>query len=406
MIEVSGVGIDLINCKFYHFHTNVEGGVLFGNSSSTIMMTGCLFDDCYGSNGGVLRFIKSTIEIKNTLFVGLCHCSGRGGVLFYDSSDSVNSVSLENVVFDGTYAGTDSGVCRQEIQTTIKNCTFNNCHAPTGGCISSSNQLEVEDCIFHDCYAGPISTSNDGGGCFVCWGSSRLSFTSCLFERCYQTGGGIIVVGGAIRVDGRGFNISNCIFSECSSSRAGGAIGIHNGTTYLYNIKNTSFLGCFAGNKFLEDQRGGAIISYSGIHNYTNCSFLSCSTPGYFGGTIELCGVSKYNRIALISCIFIGCKSGKDGGGIDTRRSQITAENCIFYYCSGEEYGGAVSFEFNGIFVYYFIYFFFLMLFYFRHSKIVHLLEIFFHIKHVLINNVVELFLCSIMLVMANLQDC
>jgi hypothetical protein len=225
-IEASGIKIDLINCKFKGFHSEIsmsaDGGVIYVNKSSVIKVDGCLFEDCYGGVGGSLRFKDSNGEVKNTQFIDSCH-GIWGGVLCI--SGDPQSLFLENILCYGAYSTDRSGVGRLESSSRIIDSTFIYCHAIIAGCFEVNKPLNVESCIFRDCYCDSgTSDSNDGGGCFVCWGSGDLYFTSCIFERCHQEGGNNIPIGGVIRMDGRGFNISECIFSECMAKRKGGAI--------------------------------------------------------------------------------------------------------------------------------------------------------------------------------------
>ena len=157
-----GSGVKICN----HKTSNVYAiGGAFNVKGGTLNIIGGIFDGNESPSGGVIatNSASSKVEITGGTFTNNKATANHGGVFRIDTTTTLN---MENAVFEGNTSAGHAGVLRiqnQNVDVTIRNCTFEKNHAGSfGGAISnmSSNagtKVLIEDSQFLD------NTAKSGG---------------------------------------------------------------------------------------------------------------------------------------------------------------------------------------------------------------------------------------------------
>ena len=226
-------------CNFIESH-DIYGGAVFWHYSNDGSISNCNFEKNTASNGGAIRTYACHILVSNSKFVE-------------------NSATLTGGAIDA--------------DCSVYNCTFINNTADCGGAIEEGgSKCSISDCTF-------IGNNANSGGTIR---SSDCSITNCTFEKNTAN------YGGAIHGGNRNI-INNCTFTDCSSSKKGGAV-------YLMLSDNI----------------------------VTNCTFINCSSTEE-GGAIELYG--ENNKVD--NSIFIKSK-GSSAKAIHVNGNNSTISNSNF----------------------------------------------------------------------------
>ena len=345
------------NIIFVNGHTDKEGGAIYGKG--TVM--NCTFNKNYaGEHGGAISYanaINCTFNENEAIM---------GGAIY--NGDATDCIFNHNNAVSGGAAYSD------DIQHTVKNCTFYNNIGYEGGavcCIQQTYRVidsyfkenearcggaiydaDATNCIFIKNVAKETYDDDDGKGGAMCEGHAyNCTFDSnyardkgdggalayAYAENCIFKSNHAVDLGGAIYET----DAVNCTFTENYANNAGGAMyygkatncifeknkldgdGKNGGAIYQGDAKNCTFIGNSA-------HHGGAMNCEDNTQAYTaeGCTFIGNSANG---GGATYC-------IDVVNCIFTNNTSTVDGGAVYKR----TAVNCTFTGNTAERDGGAI----------------------------------------------------------------
>ena len=202
-----GGSIKLIN-SIIHNSSALNGGILFSDDSSVIIIKTCYFATSKAGKDGGIFFIRenSTISIENSYFYN-SFSESSGGALNFDQ----NSIIVIKTSFIGNYVSKNQ----------------------PGGCIYSNfrNTFSIENVIFYNC-----STSADAGALYLYENNKIQMNNSIIIEaKCIWEGGGI-----SFNYKNEG-KIINSKFKKLFSVNRGGAMFFESENKLL--IENCSFHG-------------------------------------------------------------------------------------------------------------------------------------------------------------------
>jgi len=345
------------NIIFVNGHTDKEGGAIYGKG--TVM--NCTFNKNYaGEHGGAISYanaINCTFNENEAIM---------GGAIF--NSDATDCIFNHNEAVSGGAAYSDN------MQHTVKNCTFYKNIGYEGGAICSIKptyrvidsyfkenealsggaiyDADATNCIFIKNVVKETYDYDDGKGGALCEGHAyNCTFDSnyardkgdggalayAYAENCIFKSNHAVDLGGAIYET----DAVNCTFTENYANNAGGAMyygkatncifeknkldgdGKNGGAIYQGDAKNCTFIGNSA-------HHGGAMNCEDNTQAYTaeGCTFIGNSANG---GGATYC-------IDVVNCIFTNNTSTVDGGAVYKR----TAVNCTFTGNTAERDGGAI----------------------------------------------------------------
>ena len=133
--------------------------------------------------------------------------------------------------------------------------------------------------------------------------------------------------------------VSNCIFSECTSSDNGGAICFLSSGTFT--VSSSSFDKCRTDIGYSGTTGGGAIFTNSSSQlSVTLTVFIDCVSSYSFGGAIL--GAPGSTSVEISLCSFILCKADH-GGGMSTHHGPTCAVcSSRFVLCDCTHCGGGL----------------------------------------------------------------
>lgn len=142
--------------------------------------------------------------------------------------------------------------------------------------------------------------------------------------------------GGGIFVDQQTVVISNCIFTDNTSSIMGGAITVNRAPA---NIENSIFQNNSAGN-------GGAIAGYGSELTISGCTFdsnIAVQNGGALYNDNEV--VDNELSSSISTCTFTKNTSATQGGAISINRIPGNIQNCNFQFNASERGGALAGFD-------------------------------------------------------------
>jgi len=273
------------------------GAITFKDISSNCMFTCDFINNTAALNGGGINYRQTPHNITlNANFINNTSPRG-GGVNFFES--------FENVIFNGEFICNcaNNGGAIAAGEGIIKDVSFSNNHAKTGGAVYFAESGEIINCSF----AG--NSAELGGSLFMDSGSViNCNFTN---NTATKNGGAIFVVNNT--------NILNSVFDNNNANSSGGAVYIYkafsnskinstfinnsanNGGAIYFNgeIKNTTVNGCFNAN--IAERAGGAIFIRGQSRNSTFSSeFYDNRARQASGGAIFFYNLAENNRFESI----------------------------------------------------------------------------------------------------------
>lgn len=361
----------VINCTFIN-NAATRGGALYLYSDNECSISDSSFINNSASSYGGAIYAKSQINIDNCTFSynnGDCggavyvntgnstitNCNftdntARQGAAVYSQISNINNCNfIDNIADDSGTDGTRGGALYLNGASTISNTLFSGNRAKTnkgyGGAIYVKQNSEIINCEFTN------NTAGTSGGAVYSYTGASCTLTDCSFTG-NEADTAENAYGGAFFAD-EPATLNNCIFTENSAVKTGGAIYLAKG--------NSNFTDCeFTGNS--AGTNAGAIWSKNATTCYlTNCEFTgnTAGTGGAFygNGTLTNCSFTDNHATAensgdggavfsfdspnMINCIFTGNTATRDGGAILSKQKG-TAEDCIFTGNNAGRYGGSI----------------------------------------------------------------
>ena len=288
---VQGVRLNLLNLKLTEGYGSIigpgsstYGGAVAALSGALVAVDNCTLSENSAAIGGAVYAKTSSVSLTNSTVSNNNAGAVGGGIYAYYEA----SVSLVNSVLSDNYAGNIGGGAQVHYYSTMtvenSNVSNNSAFLHAGGIgIAQATSLEVISSIVTNNNAGI-----GGGGIYAHSGTtnpltaptvsvvdsnfSNNSVSNFPYNLGYYYGGGAI--GGSMA----NINILSSTFSGNSSSKSGGVINVHNGSSV--NLNSVFMFDNEA------DYYGGAIYSKDSTVNLVR-SFLSDNSVGETGGAIS-----------------------------------------------------------------------------------------------------------------------
>lgn len=383
----------LENIIFKNCYYKGNGGGIYLNSSSTLNLTGCSFENncANGFNGGAIYGEDATkIEIHDSGF-----CENRAirdysytWDEFKTGMGSAIAIQIDSIlsIYDSFFFGNRAGLATILVNSLndsnkenkisilhIDNCTFENNTSLTSGVIylDELGQGEILNSVFRNnhatFYGGPLvldtcysalvknclfeNNSGISGGAIYIGVFSTLYRSNVDIVDCNFTGNNASKDGGAIHSRWGIVKVSNCNFYNNTAPDMGGAISAAKGTIKISNSNFTNNTSAKGGALYLETDDSTVVKSifdcnsasgYGGaVYSTKDCVKISESTfynnSAYSGGALFL--ESKKNYV--LKSIFIGNRASKYGGAVFSRNGPVSVSDSQFNRNSAKS-GGAL----------------------------------------------------------------
>ncbi len=304
--------------------------------------------DIYGDGSGMYND-QGSPTLKDCTFSDNWASSGGGGGMYNGNS---SSPGLTDCTFIGNWP---DGMDNYDSSPTLDNCTF------TGnfkGMHNENSNPILDGCTFvgndrgmYNDESSPMLSDclfNGHDGAMYNWNGSSPSLTNCSFN------GNSASSGGGMKNENANPVLTNCTFTGNSASTSGGG---------MYNYySNPSLTNCtFKENS--SESHSGAMRNFNSNPVLTNCTF-SENSAGTDGGAIG----NAQSSPNLTGCTFIsnyaynhgggilnntgtpvlkGCTFDDNvafaGGAVDNLSSNAILTDCTFTLNSAVEYGAAVN---------------------------------------------------------------
>ena len=224
-----------------------------------------------------------------------------------DSTAVLDGVTITAGNANGTdLYGDGSGMYNDQGSPTLKDCTFRENYASSGGgggIYNTNSSPTLTNCTF---------TDNEG------WGMANYDSSSPTLTACNFTGS----------VRGMHNNNSSPTLADCTFT--GNNCG-------MYNLESTPTLtNCtFNGNSPIFSGNGAGMYNQNANPVLTDCTFTANSAN--YGAAM----FNEYANPVLIDCDF-GSNSANYGGAVYNTNSQPTLTNCTFTENSSQNHSGAI----------------------------------------------------------------
>jgi predicted outer membrane repeat protein len=323
-----------------------EGGGVFVDAGSGVVVTGCTFSgNSASSDGGGLEVEMGTsqpgsVQVANCLFVDNSSSTHGGGLFLYDGTSAHGQITLEKSIVTGNTAtslGAGIYINNHSAQPSLlKGLTVGgNSSGGAGGGLAddSSEGLTIQASKFVGNYGG-----GDYGGGLTFEGAHNVTIQSStvLDNVSAHSAGGIAVVAGM-----GNFTMVKTVVSE-NSSPSFGAIDDYTHTG------NTTISGCVLANNTSNASGGGGYIGHTtGTITIANTQVTgNVARDGHGGGLIlDSFGDLTLNKDTVTNNTTTLTGSYL-GGGLDILGSgtfTISASSIADNFASGEGGGIAVS---------------------------------------------------------------
>ena len=124
-----------------------DGGVIFADKSSSLAITGSLFEDNTAHNGAVINS-KGLVTMDASNFTN--NSAHNGGVIYADSG----SITVNNSLFSENYANAQGGVIYNRGQLKVFDSIFSLNYGSQGGAIFNGKYANVDNSTFTENKAG------------------------------------------------------------------------------------------------------------------------------------------------------------------------------------------------------------------------------------------------------------
>lgn len=283
---------------------------LTGGTSATTIIDGLTIQNCKNSatasSGGAAKINGTGTTIQNCI-VTACLATGTVATGASAGVSVISGASLKDSYIHHNTASS-TGTCG-------------------GGVAVYGNSSSVSGCKIEY-----NTNSGDGAGLYLYSSTSGVSISNCSFSNnsSTKTGGGIASY--ITATNASPISISNCTFTSNSAGSNGGGANLSSTvTTNAYNISNCTFTGNYSsvasGNS--SNGGGGAILNTCGF-TLDKCTFTSNYTTAATGGAMQITSASS---CSITNSKFIGNTAGStstNSGSAIYAKTSYTASNCLF----------------------------------------------------------------------------
>ena len=282
----------------------------------------------------IFAIAGSNVTINNLIFTnGNCKLGGMLDLAGGGAIISQGSITLNNVTFinnTANYYGGDIFILQGQLDCF--DCKFIDGHSFNGNSICSIGSIvNIERCTFTSKYSSEWSTVFSQLG--------EVCINNCLFNNISST------YAPAIYVESGNVKINNTKFNNLKANKTAGAVGIKE--CELAIIENCLFTDTSSvknGGAIYIDAAGGGSVD-NPIAYVINSTFINASSS--FGGAfVQLAG-----ELTIKDSSFTNCSSSYDGGAVYTSNANTDIVNCKFNlnkvasHGNYPTYGGAIYFD-------------------------------------------------------------
>ncbi|MGL6198866.1 MAG: InlB B-repeat-containing protein [Lachnospiraceae bacterium] len=290
---------------------------------------------------------------------------------YYDARhfyvDSGGSLTLKNIILNGTNTGSSGGggvYVYQGGALNMDGATIQNCYSSAsgggvylGGASAYTTTLDMKNgATIKDC-----NTLGRGGGIYSTYGSASIDNT--VIQDCVATTGGGAAYFVAY-INSTSFSVTNSTIKDCSANSYGGLyISATSANVVTFTLSNTTIDNCKAtsgavgglytyyttttmSNTTIQNCTatsvcGGAAFNYSSVIINNGSKIKDCSANTYGGGVHMFGDASNVSALTLTDATIENCNTTNGyGGGIYSTYTNITLDNAVVDNCSGSIDGG------------------------------------------------------------------
>ena len=317
--------------------------------------------NCAGVEGGAIRVLGWALDvrIKNSKFSGNSAEESGGSVYARADDGSSASLSFENVSFHGSTSRQAGGACYlSSINTTIRNCDFQECSSVYGGALMLRRGLNPKQSVE---IIGSIIENNsaeaNGGGIHVSTKMTVLLESTIISKNSapQQSGGGIAAddatislvnakilgneaqKGGGIAVLNKSkISVHTTYFSENIADGGGGL--------FMQDVKDATIQKTELRNN-KADGKGGGILLKNAVCEGDGVRFVGNKATD--GGGLA---IDQSSRVLCSRCRLKNNKASGNGGGLhakaggDSNKISAQLDRCTF---SGNRavFGGGIYYR-------------------------------------------------------------
>ena len=329
--------------------------------NTTLLINEGEFVKCFGVEGGAIRVLGGFhVYIKNSNFSDNQAEESGGSVYARADNGSFANLIFENVSFNKGTSLQGGGACYlSSVNTTIRNCDFQECNSMYGGALLMRKGSSVEHVVkIINSTIHKNSASDSGGGIYVSTKVSVFLESTIITanEAPERHGGGIVS-------DSAWLSLTNVTIEE-NEARTGGGIAVLNGSEIAVRASMISdnsadsgggvFMQEIADARIQETQfrknkadgKGGGVFLENSVCNGDGVRFVGNSAADGGGLAIDQTSSAFCSR-----CNFVDNKAEENGGGIYTKSigvnsNEISAQldRCVF---SGNRatFGGGIYYR-------------------------------------------------------------
>jgi hypothetical protein len=256
------------------------GGGIYSYNGWKLTLSRCTITDNFAeSQGGGMCNNDCRPTLVDCRFIGN-RARGEGGALSNLSSNSYNTLIVENCTFTDNISDRGGAIFSMAEGMTVRSCTFNWNFACQGGAISNErSDPDISQCIFEWNWAA------EGGGLYNF--DSSPTVTDCSFSfNDAQEGGGIANYESDLVV-------SLCTFAKNNSNESGGGMSNRHSSPTLTNC-------IFSSNSTRYE--GGGMFNFGSAPVLLNCTFNANSAEDRGGGMFN----DNISTLLMVNCILWG----------------------------------------------------------------------------------------------------
>lgn len=291
---------------------NLDGPAIYMTGGTLNILDGAVIqNNSSNQQGGVIQAYNGTnLNISGGSFINNKSNKSDGGAIA-----TYGKLNITGGLFENNAAKKTGGaiIAGSRADATIKNATFKNNQASTGGAIYSGNKITISDSNFEN------NQSNWGGAVFA---GKDIDLSNIKFIK-----NKVVNQGGALYLTTGSSNLNKCVFNENLANTQGGAIFIKTANTTIEASEfNENGAGSGGGSIYVDHNNMGMtkISKTSFANNYSNA----------LGGGVYLGLNSKLDVVdssfSNNQAVYGAGISSAASGNLDKNQTNIKVEDTVF----------------------------------------------------------------------------
>ena len=344
-----------IGASVFAVRVQADGNVLVGGNFSSIAGQPRSHIARVGSDGTIPYLVNTTSDsvVANACARGLANCSLRGAIEAGNASSDPNAISF---VIPTNGAGCVDSVCTINLTQVLPDMSTPFSifgpgadklivrHTPGGQSfrvfnVTTNGTVNLSDFTMSNGSTGDLASH---GGNINNASTGIVNVDRCTVKNGFVFGSG----GGIANIGGGRVNVTGSLID--TNGAVGGGGGIANSNLGIVTVSDSTFTGNQTSAAQGQAPFGGAILSFSGTSNITNCT-ISGNTANGPGG-----GIAGADTLNITNCTIIGNSAtgsgltgGNLGGGIYSAGGTLNVKSCIIAGNTATDAGPDVNGSFN-----------------------------------------------------------